>query len=77
MGQDCGDRSLKTQTQLRFGDVCMKVRSTDRENFPGYEQRASMWRLLKLLSLDFVSTVAVECRGVLKGHGNSFSGDLA
>ena len=72
MGQACGDRSLKTQTQLRFGDVCMKARSTDRGNFPGYEQRASMWRLLRLLSLDFVPTVAVECRGVLKGHGQVF-----
>ena len=72
MVQACRGRSLKTQTQLRFGDVCMKARSTDRENIPGYEQRASMWRLLKLLSLDFVSTVAVECRGVLKGHGQFF-----
>ena len=66
-----GQKSENTNS-LRFGDVCMKARTTDRENFPGYEQRASMWRLLRLLALDFVPTVAVEGRGVLKGHGQVF-----
>ena len=62
MAQDFENRSLKTQIQLRFGDVGMQARSTNHEKKSSvYEESASLRRLLRLLSLDFVSTMAVEC----------------
>ena len=79
MAQDFENRSLKTQTQLRVGDVGMAGPITNHEKNPsGYEESASLRRLLRLLSLDFVSAKAVECRGGLMGHGRIFlSEDLA
>ena len=60
--QDFEGGSLKTQTQLRFGDIGMAGHSTNQEkNSSGYKECASLMRLLRLLSLDFLSSMAVEC----------------
>ena len=74
MAQDFADRSLKTQTQLRFGDVGMAGPISNHENnSSGYEERVSQRRLLRLLSLDFVSTMAVESGEASWAMGESSS----
>ena len=63
-----------TQTMVKnWGLGAWQARSTNHEkNSSGYEESASLRRLLRLLSLDFVSAMAVECRGGLMGHGRIF-----
>ena len=39
------------------------------EELLGYEESASLRRVLRLLSLDFVTELVVECGGGLMGHG--------
>ena len=49
VAQDFEDRSLKTQTQVRFGDVGMAAQSTNLEkNSSGYEERVILRNLLSL-----------------------------
>ena len=62
-----------------FGDEVWQARSTNHAKATsGCEDSVSLRRLLRLLSLDFVSAMAVEGRGGLTGHGRILlSVDLA
>ena len=75
----CGHLSENTNPAYVSGRrYCRTDLQTVRRTLQDMNKGASVRRLLKILSLDIVSLMAVECPGGLMGHGRVFlSGHLA